>query len=169
MPDSASNASTSDAGEVYEPKAAVKAAFTMGMYTGGIGLFFSTIQNALGSHNRGALGVFTRTGGTIGFFALMGATYAFSEAYVSNLRSKEDGFNAAAAGCATGLLAGARARSIPYGLGSCLAIGTLMGAFEASGASLANTRPVDTIQSIEERRRRFFKQRPPQPLPLEQE
>jgi hypothetical protein len=28
----------------------------------------SAVQNALSSHNRGAFGVFTRTGGTIGFF-----------------------------------------------------------------------------------------------------
>ncbi|KZT37425.1 hypothetical protein SISSUDRAFT_1022938 [Sistotremastrum suecicum HHB10207 ss-3] len=166
MPESASNAGASDTGP-YEPKKAVASAVTMGLYSGGVGLFISTIQNALGSHNRGALGVFTRTGGTIGFFAVMGATFALSEAVVGNLRSKNDALNAAAGGCAAGLVAGARARSVPLGLGSCLAIGALMGAFDATGSTLASGRPLESPQSVEERRRRFFKQKPTQPSSIE--
>ena len=58
----------SEGSNVYEAKGVVALAAQMGLYTGGVGLFISAIQNALTSHNRGAMGVFTRTGGTIGFF-----------------------------------------------------------------------------------------------------
>lgn len=34
---------------------------------GGAGLFVSAIQNTMGKHSEGAKGIFTRTGGTIGF------------------------------------------------------------------------------------------------------
>lgn len=34
---------------------------------GGAGLFISAIQNTMAKHSEGAKGVFTRTGGTIGF------------------------------------------------------------------------------------------------------
>ena len=35
----------------------------------------SAVQNALSSHNHGAFGVFTRTGGTIGFFGASSFAY----------------------------------------------------------------------------------------------
>jgi hypothetical protein len=40
--------------------------------------------------------------------AAMGATFAFTDSYVANLRQQEDALNGAAGGCAAGLLAGAR-------------------------------------------------------------
>ncbi len=52
----------------YERKSVVEPAARIGLYGGGVGLFVSTIQNALSSHSRGAMGVITRTGGTIGLF-----------------------------------------------------------------------------------------------------
>lgn len=41
---------------------------TVGLQAAGVGLLVSTVQNALDTHSRGAAGVFTRTGGTVGFF-----------------------------------------------------------------------------------------------------
>lgn len=38
----------------------------------------------------------------------MGATFAFTDSYVANLRQTDDPLNGAAGGCAAGLLAGAR-------------------------------------------------------------
>lgn len=38
----------------------------------------------------------------------MAATFAFTDSYVSNLRQTRDPINGAIAGCAAGLLAGAR-------------------------------------------------------------
>ena len=54
--------------DVYEPRPTLQYASTVGLQTGVVGVLVSTVQNALGTHNRGAAGVFTRTGGTIGFF-----------------------------------------------------------------------------------------------------
>jgi hypothetical protein len=55
---------------VYEPKSALDHATRVGLQAGAVGLLLSSIQNALGSHSHGAMGVLTRTGGTIGFFSM---------------------------------------------------------------------------------------------------
>lgn len=52
----------------FEPKPTLKNASVAALQAGAFGIFFSTVQNALGNHSHGAMGVFTRTGGTIGFF-----------------------------------------------------------------------------------------------------
>lgn len=54
--------------ETYEVKPTIKYAATVGAQAAVVGAVVSAIQNALGSHNKGAMGVFTRTGGTIGLF-----------------------------------------------------------------------------------------------------
>lgn len=54
--------------EGYEPKSTVGAATRFAVQGAGFGAFVAAIQNALGTHNRGAPGIFTRYGGTIGFF-----------------------------------------------------------------------------------------------------
>lgn len=53
----------------YQPKDAVAAAFKGSMVTGFVGTALSAIQNSLTKTNVGALGVITRTGGTIGIFS----------------------------------------------------------------------------------------------------
>lgn len=52
----------------YQPKDAIGATVKATMITTGAGLFISTIQNTLKRQNVGAMGVFTRTGGTIAVF-----------------------------------------------------------------------------------------------------
>lgn len=52
----------------YAPKSPLKYASLIGLQAGAVGTFVSAIQNALGSHSHGAMGVITRSGGTIGFF-----------------------------------------------------------------------------------------------------
>ena len=64
--------------ENFEPKAIVGQTTRLGLQAAGIGAFVATIQNALGTHNRGATGVFTRYGGTIGFFGAHSALCASS-------------------------------------------------------------------------------------------
>lgn len=71
------------------------------------GVFFSAMQNAMSEHKRGALGVFTRTGGTIALMAGMGGTYSAGKAISANAREKEDTLNSAVGACAAGLLGGA--------------------------------------------------------------
>jgi len=52
----------------YHPKQSLSNAAIVGLQAGGVGVFVSAVQNALGQHGKGAMGIFTRTGGTIGFF-----------------------------------------------------------------------------------------------------
>ena len=54
--------------EIYEPKTPVANAANVALKAGAVGFFVSSLQNALQKHNYGAMGVLTRTGGTIGFF-----------------------------------------------------------------------------------------------------
>ena len=54
----------------YHPKDAVGAAMKATALTGGVGLFASAVQNTLVKQNVGPLGVFVRSGGTIGIFGM---------------------------------------------------------------------------------------------------
>lgn len=114
---------------IFEQKTPVANAATVALKAGTVGFFVSALQNALQSHKYGAMGVFTRTGSTIGFFgvfnflqlpcvltcvlyiAAMGATFAFTEAFVANQREKNDALNGAIGGCAAGFLAGIKSTS----------------------------------------------------------
>ena len=49
-------------------KSPFKYATAVGLQASAVGLVVSTLQNALGNHSHGAMGVVTRTGGTIGLF-----------------------------------------------------------------------------------------------------
>ncbi|KAF8632617.1 hypothetical protein AX15_001819 [Amanita polypyramis BW_CC] len=146
------NSSLSEA-LVYQPKPSLGYAAKVGLQSGAIGAFVSTIQNALGTHSHGAAGFATRTGGTIGFFAAMGATFALTESMVANHRQKNDPINGAAGACAAGFLAGVRARSIPMALGACAVMGAVMGTFDYAG----RLAPEPGV-SLEEKRKAFFKQ-----------
>lgn len=137
----------------FKAKPSLQYAAKIGLQGGVIGAFVSAIQNALGTHSHGAAGFATRTGGTIGFFAAMGATFALTESLVANQREKNDAINGAAGACAAGFLAGVRARSIPMALGSCVIMGAAMGTFDYAG-KLAG----EPELSREEKRKRFFKQ-----------
>ncbi|KAH8120203.1 hypothetical protein DFH11DRAFT_1722044 [Phellopilus nigrolimitatus] len=136
--------------DFYEPKPTINA-----------------VQNALGTHNKGAMGVFTRTGGTIGFFAAVGATFAATEAIVANTREKKDPWNGAAGGCAAGFLAGLRVHSLPIAVASCAFMGTAVGTFDASGELAGERRQLGTQEAWEERRKRFFKQKKTAEVPAD--
>ncbi|KAF5385491.1 hypothetical protein D9757_005333 [Collybiopsis confluens] len=136
----------------YEPKSALQNASRLGLQAGALGLVYSTLQNALGHHSSGAAGVLTRTGGTITFFAAMGAVFAFTEATVANQRQKSDAYNGAAGACAAGFLSGIRARSLPLALGGCAFLGTTIGIFGQAGAFTGT----DKVLS-DEQRSKFFK------------
>ncbi|CCL99017.1 uncharacterized protein FIBRA_01026 [Fibroporia radiculosa] len=151
----ASNGTPADQGS-YSPKPSLEYASVVGLQAAGVGALVSAVQNALGSHSSGAAGFITRTGGTIGIFAAMGATFALTEAAVANSREKDDAVNGAAGACAAGFLAGIRARSLPMAVASCAVMGAAMGTFDYGGKSLRGT-----PETQEERRKRFFKHPPP--------
>ncbi|KAK5178171.1 hypothetical protein LTR16_010864, partial [Cryomyces antarcticus] len=52
----------------YHPKDAIGASIKATMITTGAGALISGVQNTLTKQNVGAMGVFTRTGGTIAVF-----------------------------------------------------------------------------------------------------
>ncbi|KZO98384.1 hypothetical protein CALVIDRAFT_535469 [Calocera viscosa TUFC12733] len=150
----------------YEQKPALQNAAFVGLQSAGVGLVVSSVQNALETHGKGAAGVLTRTGGTIGFFAAMGAVFSYTEASIANARAKNDAWNGAAGGCAAGFLAGVRARSIPTAVASCAIIGGFIGMFDLTGRSLTGgVQDFEGPEQREERRLAFFKK--PRPLPTE--
>ncbi|KAF5374813.1 hypothetical protein D9758_000337 [Tetrapyrgos nigripes] len=140
--------------EHFDPKPVLKNTTTVGLQSGtskstsqhpfltpetaAVGTVVSTLQNALGSHSRGAAGVFTRSGSTITFFTAMGAAFAFTESMVANQREKNDAINGAAGACAAGFLAGIRARSLPVSLAGCAFLGTVVGLFDQAGQFTGN-------------------------------
>ncbi|KAJ2848544.1 hypothetical protein J3B02_003929, partial [Coemansia erecta] len=63
----------------------------------------------------------------------MGGIFAGVDAAVTQIRGKDDYVNSAVAGCAAGLIAGVRKRSIPAGLGGCAFFATAMGTYDYSG------------------------------------
>ncbi|KAI6047684.1 hypothetical protein EDC04DRAFT_2619514 [Pisolithus marmoratus] len=108
----------------FEPKSPIRNATTVAYQAAAVGALVSVLQNALSSHKAGALGVLTRTGGTIGMFTAMGASIC-----------KDDAFNGVVGGCAAGFLAGIRTRSLPMALGSCAVAGAAMGTFDYAGTT----------------------------------
>mgnify|MGYP001070004782 CR=1 FL=1 len=57
-------------GHIYHPKDAISGAVKTTMYTGGVGLFASAVQNTLLRQNVGPWGIFVRSGGTIGIMGM---------------------------------------------------------------------------------------------------
>jgi len=150
---------TEEVDKTFAPRPAFYNAGVVGLQSAGVGVLVSAVQNALATHNQGASGIFTRTGGTIGFFAAMGATFALVDSVSANIREKEDAVNGFSGGCAAGALAGLRARSIPTAFMACAVMGGLVATFDATGRSFAG--PTETPEDRETRRRRFFKKPPP--------
>jgi len=82
---------------------------------GSFGLLLSAYKNATEIHNAGALGVFTRTGSAITFFALAGLTYSGVTCLSEKIRGKEDYWNKTIGGTFAGAAAGATKKiSVQY-------------------------------------------------------
>ncbi|KAJ1852948.1 hypothetical protein GGH12_005167 [Coemansia sp. RSA 1822] len=100
----------------------------------GAGLFVSAFQTAYSPRKGGkASDIFKRFGGTVTFMAAMGGIFAGVDAAMAEVRGQDDYVNSAVAGCAAGLIAGIRKRSIPAALGGCAFFATAMGSYEMSG------------------------------------
>ncbi|CAD6575911.1 MAG: hypothetical protein CYPHOPRED_005830 [Cyphobasidiales sp. Tagirdzhanova-0007] len=157
----ATGGQTLNADGPYTEKAPLAGAFSVGLQGAGVGLLVSSVQNSLQTHNKGALGVFTRTGGTIGIFAAVPATFTYIDQALANLRSKDDAVNGAAGGCAAGFLMGVQRGSLPSAFGGCAFLAVLIGTVDAAGRSLTGDgRQNLPLESREEQRRQFFKKRP---------
>lgn len=100
--------------ENYEERSALNNGMSAAVGSAAAGLFVSAIQNSIQTHDKGAMGVFTRTGSTIALFTAMGGIFSFTDSFVANRRQKNDAFNGAAGGCAAGLVAGANGERSTY-------------------------------------------------------
>jgi hypothetical protein len=61
----------------FETRPTLQYAATVGMQAALVGAFVSSVQNALGTHSKGASGFLSRSGGTIGFFGVFQQTLPF--------------------------------------------------------------------------------------------
>ncbi|KAF2814048.1 uncharacterized protein BDZ99DRAFT_436772 [Mytilinidion resinicola] len=120
----------------YHPQDAISTTLRATMVTTGAGALVAGVQNTLAKQNIGAMGVLTRSGGTIAVYAAMGASYAFAKTASANLREKNDSLNSAIGGFFAGSMMGLKIRSTPaiIGYGACLAV--ILGTFDYAGGSL---------------------------------
>ncbi|KAK6540304.1 hypothetical protein TWF694_009111 [Orbilia ellipsospora] len=132
----------------YHPKNAIGSTMNAVLLTGGAGLVVSGVQNTLAKENRGFLGLFTRTGSTIGLFALMGGTYAFVKDASANIREKDDTWNTALGGLFAGALVGIPTGRLPRVLGFGAGLSILLATFEYSGAHFRGNRWKEHVDEV---------------------
>jgi len=121
----------------YHAKDAVAQATNSAMIAGAAGLTMSAVQNSLSRQNYGALGVFTRTGSTIGLFAIVGGGYEFARCASANLRQKDDAINTAIGGFVGGAVLGLRFRTLPAVLGLGAMTSIVLGVFDYTGGKFS--------------------------------
>ncbi|KAL8290176.1 hypothetical protein RQP46_003115 [Phenoliferia psychrophenolica] len=144
----------------YSPTSAISPAFNVGLTSAGVGLFVSAIKNSLETHNKGAMGVFTRTGWIVGYFATAGFVFSYVDHTVANIReSSTDGVAGAAGGCAAGFVSGIRTGSIPKAMGMCAFLGAAIGTYDLAGGQLGWEKGSKNRDEREKDRLEFFKKR----------
>ncbi|KAI1007568.1 hypothetical protein K3495_g658 [Podosphaera aphanis] len=124
-------------GHHYHPTDAIWAGLRGGATAGGAGAIIAGAQNSLTKSNVGAMGVFTRYGGTITIFSAVGGSYQFVKAVSANLRERKDFWNATIGGLFAGSLVGLKVGTTPAFLGYSVGAGVLMGVFDYTGGSLS--------------------------------
>ncbi|WVN89456.1 uncharacterized protein L203_104679 [Cryptococcus depauperatus CBS 7841] len=146
----------------FHPHPSLALATKITLQSAGVGLLVSSVQNALEKHNAGAMGVFTRTGSTITFFASLGFSFSYVSSLTANIRERDDALNSAAGGCAAGFVAGVQRKSLPVAIGACAGMAALLGTFNAAGDSLTGKdhRSIPRPER-EEIRQSFFKKKAP--------
>ncbi|GAA6014866.1 hypothetical protein JCM10207_002206 [Rhodosporidiobolus poonsookiae] len=146
--------------KAYTPTGAFAPAFKVGVTGAGVGLLVSSVKNALETHNKGAMGVFSRTGWVIGYFATAGFVFSYVDHSVANLvESKDNGVAGAAGGCAAGFVSGIRTGSLPKAMGMCAFMGAAVGTYDLAGGQLGWESGKKPRSEREEARVSFFKKR----------
>ncbi|TID14435.1 Threonine-tRNA ligase [Venturia nashicola] len=142
-------ASESHQEHAFHPKDAIAYTMKATFQVGGAGALVAAIQNTLTRQNVGAMGFFTRFGGTTATFAAMGASYAFASTVSANLRQKNDSWNVAVGGFLAGSMVGLTRRTMPavLGYGSGLAITAF--AFDYTRTSLSGQKNDPTVDEFE--------------------
>ncbi|GAA5914767.1 hypothetical protein JCM6882_002737 [Rhodosporidiobolus microsporus] len=146
--------------KAYTPTSPLAPAFNVGLTGAGVGLFVSAIKNSLDTHNKGAMGVFSRTGWIIGYFATAGFVFSYVDHSVANLiENKENGVAGASGGCAAGFVSGIRTGSIAKAMGMCAFMGAAVGTYDLAGGQLGWESGKKVRSEREKERVAFFKQR----------
>ncbi|GAA6046849.1 hypothetical protein JCM3770_005674 [Rhodotorula araucariae] len=146
--------------KAYTPTGAFAPAFNASLTGAGVGLFVSAIKNSLETHNKGAMGVFSRTGWVIGYFASAGFAFSYVNHSVANLvESRDSGVAGAAGGCAAGFIMGMRSGSLPSAVGMCAFTGALVGTYDLAGGQLGWESGKKLRSEREKERLEFFKKR----------
>ncbi|QDS77870.1 hypothetical protein FKW77_000262 [Venturia effusa] len=135
--------------EAFHPRDAIAYTMTTTFTVGGAGALLAAIQNTLTRQNVGAMGFFTRFGGTTATFAAMGASYAFASTVSGNLRQKNDAWNSAIGGFFGGSMIGLPRRTMPavLGYGAGLAIAAFT--FDYTKTSLSGQKNDPTVDEFE--------------------
>ncbi|KAI5198633.1 hypothetical protein E4T39_06680 [Aureobasidium subglaciale] len=132
----------------YRAKDSLGSAIKAAMVTTGAGLFVSTIQNTLTKQNHGAMGAFTKFGGTTAVYGAMGAAYEFTRCASANLRQRDDAWNSAWGGLAGGAMLGLRVRTAPAVAGYGTALAVILGTWHFAGGKITGYQVDDTVDEV---------------------
>ncbi|KAF1362435.1 hypothetical protein EJ07DRAFT_106916 [Lizonia empirigonia] len=113
----------------YHPQDALANTGNAMLQSTAIGAILAGVQNTLRKQNVGAMGIITKSGGTIALFAAAGGAYQFTLDATSNMQHKNDCWNEAYAGFAAGATVGIYQRSLPFMLGAGALFSVSMTAF----------------------------------------
>ncbi|EMR08397.1 hypothetical protein PNEG_03234 [Pneumocystis murina B123] len=120
----------------YSEKDAVFSGLKSMMISGSVGLMVSAAENAITKNSSDIRSVLVRSRSIIMTYAVMGGLFSFTEAFVSNLRRKDDPFNAFLGGVVSGSVGAIRVRSLPAVVGYGMGLGCFMGLFDWCGGTL---------------------------------
>ncbi|KAK4124462.1 hypothetical protein N657DRAFT_571939 [Parathielavia appendiculata] len=120
----------------YHPKDAIHSGLYNSMVFGGAGLLFAAVKNSLARKNVGPWTTFTKNGGVIATFTLVGGAYEFTRVASANLREKEDYWNHGIGGFVAGAVIGLRTGRMPRILGYGALTAVSCAAFEFTGGTL---------------------------------
>ncbi|KTW29088.1 uncharacterized protein T551_02362 [Pneumocystis jirovecii RU7] len=120
----------------YTEKDAIYSGLKSMMVSGSAGLIFSAVQNAIMKDPGTMKNAIKRASGTVGTFAIVGGLFSFTQAFVSNLRRKDDSLNPFIGGLVSGSIGAIRARSFSAMAGYGLGFACILGFFDWCGGTL---------------------------------
>ncbi|KAG5518119.1 hypothetical protein PMAC_003305 [Pneumocystis sp. 'macacae'] len=120
----------------YTEKDAIYSGLKSMTISGSVGLMVSAVQNSIMKDPGSIRSIMKRTGGTIGTFAIVGGLFSFTQAFVSNLRKKDDSLNPFIGGLISGSIGAIRVRSFSAMAGYGLGFACILGFFDWCGGTL---------------------------------
>ncbi|KAF1970374.1 hypothetical protein BU23DRAFT_538077 [Bimuria novae-zelandiae CBS 107.79] len=116
--------------DVYHPRDTLANTANTTLQLTTAGAIIAGVQNTMRKQNVGAMGIITRSGGTIALFASVGFLYQFTKDVTANLRQKDDTYGEAFAGFMGGTAVGVARGSMPMVLGAGAGFGVACATFK---------------------------------------